>query len=254
MKILGIKITPGTMEDLHKQITVLVRQKCQAFILSGNIHGINLSTKLPWLADFYEQANLVRVDGAGVVLGARILGKKIPPRLTWADWGWPLAAYLAEQGHSAFLLGGPPGTAEKAKDRLLAANPLLKIVGTHHGYFEKTGDKNRSIINTINNANPDILIIGMGMPLQERWLSDNREHLGAFVCITSGAAFEYLAGELARCPAWMGHLGFEWLYRFMQNPHRMAKRYLLGNTRFIAKVLLERLFQKKGKQKPVHDE
>lgn len=253
MIILGIKVTPGTMEDLHKQITLLIRQKCQAFILSGNIHGINLSTKLPWLADFYRQANLVRVDGAGVVLGARILGRKIPPRLTWADWGWPLAAYLAEQGHSVFLLGGPPGIAEKAKERLCAASPLLKVVGTHHGYFNKSGDENRLIIDTINKAHPDILIVGMGMPLQERWLVDNREHLGAIVCITSGAAFEYLAGELARCPSWMGRIGFEWLYRLMQDPIRMAKRYLFGNIQFIVKVLLERLFQEKGKLKQVHE-
>ncbi len=238
--VAGVRVTAASMGELHRAISDLVESKAQGYVLSGNVHGLNMARKYPWLGDFYASADIVRVDGAGVVLGARILGHHIPPRITWADWGWPLAEYLAEQGHSLYLLGGPEGMAEKAAFRLSEHACGLKILGTQHGFFTKTGPENQSVVDAINQAGPDILLVGMGMPLQERWILDNRHQLNPKVIITAGAAFEYLAGTVARCPAWMGNMGLEWLYRFSQAPRRMAKRYLWGNPLFIFRVLLQR--------------
>jgi len=241
LKILGIKITPAEPQELHAEITRLIAQGGPGFVLSGNIHGINLARQLRWLADFYNQADLVRVDGAGVVLGARLLGHSIPKRLTWADWGWMLADYVAEKGHSLYLLGGPEGAASESADRLKQHAPGLKILGTQHGYFAKDGPENDEIINEINNCRPDILLVGMGMPLQESWLLKNYRQMDAKIFITAGAAFEFLSGSVKRCPKWMGDLGLEWLYRLSLEPKRMAKRYLWGNTVFFFHVLKERL-------------
>ena len=210
-------------------------------MLSGNIHGINLARQSGWLADFYNRADLVRVDGAGVVLGARLLGHSIPKRLTWADWGWMLARYLAEKGHSLYLLGGPIGVAVQAADMLTKHAPELRILGAHHGYFAKDGPENDEIIDDINSCRPDILLVGMGMPLQEGWLLKNYRQMDAKVFITAGAAFEFLSGSAKRCPKWMGDLGLEWFFRLSLEPKRMAKRYLWGNTVFFFDVLKERL-------------
>ena len=241
VSILGIKITSAEMEEIHEEISRLIDKEGQSFLLSGNIHGLNMARKYKWLADFYNQSDLVRVDGAGVVLGARLLGYRICRRMTWADWGWNLAEYLAEKGHSIYLLGGPTGIAAKAADSLRNHAPGLNVLGFHHGYFEKTGPENTAVIEEINRLEPDILVVGMGMPLQEKWLLENHKAIRAKVFITAGAAFEYLAVAIRRCPQWMGDMGLEWLFRLIQDPRRLVKRYLWGNPAFLANVLLQRL-------------
>ncbi|MEE4353780.1 MAG: WecB/TagA/CpsF family glycosyltransferase, partial [Desulfatiglans sp.] len=179
-------------------------------------------------------------DGAGVVLGAKMLGRNIPKRLTWADWGWMLASYLAEQQHSVYLLGGPLGAASETAKRLKERSPTLRITGTHHGYFQKSGAENMRVIKQINDLNPDVLVVGMGMPLQEEWILRNHSQIRAKVFVTAGAAFEYLSGSLRRCPQWMADSGMEWLFRLLLEPKRMARRYLLGNTIFLFSVVRER--------------
>jgi N-acetylglucosaminyldiphosphoundecaprenol N-acetyl-beta-D-mannosaminyltransferase len=241
MRILGIKITPAEPQELHAEITRLILRGGPGFVLSGNVHGINLACQIGWLRAFYNLADVVRVDGAGVVLAARLLGHQIPKRLTWADWGWMLADYLAKKGHSLYLLGGPEGAASESANKLKQHAPGLKVVGTHHGYFAKDGPENDEIINHINSCRPDILLAGMGMPLQESWLLKNYRQMDARVFITAGAAFEFLSGSVKRCPKWMGDLGLEWLFRLSLEPKRMARRYLWGNTAFIFNIFMERL-------------
>jgi N-acetylglucosaminyldiphosphoundecaprenol N-acetyl-beta-D-mannosaminyltransferase len=241
LRILGIKITPAELWELHAEITRLINQGGPGFVLSGNIHGINLAGQLRWLADFYNRADVVRVDGAGVVLGALLLGHKIPPRITWADWGWVLAKYLAQKEHSVFLLGGPHGVAGEAARRLKQHAPRLIVLGTHHGFFLANSAEAEGVIDNINRIQPDVLVVGMGMPLQERWILENYRKIRAKVFITSGAAFEILAGVIRRCPPWMGELGLNWLFRLYQHPRRVARRYLFGNTIFFLNILKARL-------------
>ncbi len=238
--ILNIKVTPCEPEELHKEISRLIFKGGPSFILSGNVHGINLARKIKWLADFYEKADIVRVDGFGIVLGARILGQKICKRLTWADWGWMLSKYLSQKGHSLYLLGGPKGVAQKAAKKLKKYADGLNILGTHHGYFKKEGAQNESVITNINKVKPDILIVAFGMPMQERWILANYKKIKSKIFITAGAGLEYLAGELKRCPKWMSETGLEWLFRLMLQPKRMGKRYLVGNSTFLIDVLRER--------------
>lgn len=238
--ILGTMVTPATMDEIHAGISRIIASGKKGYVLSGNVHSINLTCKTPWLRDFFNQADIVRVDGAGVVLGAKILGRNIPARLTWADWGRPFAEYVASKGHSLFLLGGPHGAADNTAALFRRMNPAINIVGTHHGYFKKTGEENNGIIEMINKAAPDILVVGFGMPLQERWILDNTDKIRAKVIITCGAAFEYLSGAKKRCPSWMGKTGLEWLYRLLQEPKRMFKRYVYGNAVFMLRVLQKR--------------
>lgn len=240
IEILGVRVTPATIDELHQGIDDLLKQPKQSFLISGNIHGLNQAYKYSWLKDFYNKADIVRVDGAGIVWAARILGRAIPPRLTWADWGWPLAKHLSQKQYRVFFLGGPIGIAQKAAENLQKNCGPLQLVGIQHGYFKKNGAENDAVIEMLNAAKPDVVIIGFGMPLQERWLIDNAHRTNVKLYLTCGAAFEYLAGTVSRCPTWMGKLGFEWLYRLLIEPKRMAKRYIYGNTIFMARVLYSR--------------
>lgn len=248
LKLFGIKITPGTCDDICREICDLACRDYQSFVIDANVHGVNLAWQLPWLAEFYHRADLVYVDGAGVVLGARLLGHRIPPRLTMADLGWPAVAHLARHGQSLYLLGNPPGVAARAAERLTAATPGLKILGTHHGFFQKTGPENDVVIAEINRLSPDVLMVGLGMPLEQRWVLDNYTRINARVFWTVGAAFQYWAGAIPRCPHWMADYGLEWLFRLMLEPRRMAKRYLWGNAVFLFRVLRER--QRLARAKP----
>jgi N-acetylglucosaminyldiphosphoundecaprenol N-acetyl-beta-D-mannosaminyltransferase len=240
---LGIKITPGTKEEFCLELSRLVNQERKSFIIDANVHGLNLAWQLPWFADFYRRADLVYVDGAGVVLGARLLGLKLPPRLTMADLGWQAAAHCDLKGHSVYLLGSPRGVAELAAARLQIASPGLQIAGVNHGFFHKEGQENDAVIAAINRVQPDILMVGMGMPLEQRWILDNYNRLDARVFWTVGAGLQYWAGVIPRCPRWMRQCHLEWLYRLYLEPRRMAKRYLWGNTVFLFRVLRERLRQ-----------
>lgn len=236
----GVKVTPATVDQLHQAIKNLVASGGPGFVLSGNVHGLNLARRLAWLGRFYDRADLVRVDGAGVVLGARLLGRRIPARITWADWGRQLADFCAREGLSVFLLGGPQGAAEAAAARLTDHAPDLNIVGLAHGYFAKEGPENDRIIERINRLRPDLLIVGLGMPLQEKWLLANAERIEVKVFLTAGAAFEYLAGWKKRCPDWMARARLEWLYRLLQEPRRLFVRYIWGNTIFLLAVLRQK--------------
>ncbi len=233
LPILGIKITSATADEIHQAIDGFVSTGGRGFILSANAHAVNLARTRPWLADFFKKADLIHVDGGGIILAARLLGHSIPQRLTWADWAWDLARHFSKNNYTLFLLGGPAGLAEQAAAGLRAVLPDLNIVGCHHGYFKKAGPENEAVIQQINQATPDILWVGLGMPLQERWLLDNHAKLNAKVFMPCGAAYKHLAGWLKRGPRWMCDHHLEWLWLLLQDPKRGLIRYLWGNPVFI---------------------
>lgn len=199
--------------------------------------------KHPWMQELFHRAPVVFCDGSGVVLGARILGYRIPGRITYADWMWDLAAFGEDRGYSFYFLGGKPGVAEQAANRLKERFRHLRVVGTHHGYFDKSPGsiQNRAVVEHINACRPNILLVGFGMPLQEAWLRDNWEGLNANIGLTGGAVFDYISGQLRRAPKWMQDHSLEWLGRLLIEPRRLWKRYLVGNTVFLWNVALERL-------------
>ncbi len=212
-------------------------------ILSGNVYAYNLLYEQPWLREFFNEADAIRLDGAGVGLAARMLGEKPPPRMTWADFAWDLAEFSATRNDRWFLLGARPGVAEQAAQKLQAKYPELRIVGVQHGYFDKESDspENQAVLAAIRSARPNILILGFGMPLQEAWLQANREKIEANVTLTGGAVFDYLSGELNRAPEWITNHGMEWFGRMLIEPRRLWRRYLLGNPQFVWRVAKQRI-------------
>jgi N-acetylglucosaminyldiphosphoundecaprenol N-acetyl-beta-D-mannosaminyltransferase len=241
--VLGVGVDPVTVGELHAGIKRLVESGEQGTILNVNANCLNLLYRDAALRGFFEDADLVFCDGAGVMLAARLLGRRIPERITYADWAWRLAAFAEAEELSLFLLGAGPGVAERAAGRLRTLHPHLRISGVAHGYFDHSpGSKeNEVILRKVKAAGPDILIVGLGMPLQERWLMENRDAIDAKVVLTGGAVFDYVSGGLRRGPRLLTDNGFEWLARLILEPRRLWRRYLLGNPLFLLRVLGQRL-------------
>lgn len=243
VNVLGVGVDPVSVAELHARILGFVREGRHALVLHANAHGLNLSYRDPELRSFFDAASLVFCDGAGVLLAARILGERLPERITYADWAWQLAGFAEREDLSLFFLGARPGVAERAASELRARYPNLKIAGVHHGYFDRTvgAPENEAVLEEINAASPDVLLVAFGMPLQERWLMQNWERIDARVTLTGGAVFDYVSGELRRGPRILTDNGFEWLARFLIEPGRLWQRYVVGNPLFLSRVLKQRL-------------
>lgn len=240
-RILGIKVTPITVADLHAYIGGVIAARARSLVLNVNVHCMNLAVRLPWLRDFLNSAPVVFCDGAGVMWAARIHGFRIPERITYADWMWRLGEYCAERGHTLFFLGAQPGVAERAAERMRERFPALRILGTRHGFFPLEGPESDAVIAEVNRAGADILVMGLGMPRQEEWLRRHWDKVNAKVALTGGACFDFVSGTMPRCPRWMADHSLEWLYRLYVEPRRMFGRYVLGNPLFMARVLGGRL-------------
>jgi N-acetylglucosaminyldiphosphoundecaprenol N-acetyl-beta-D-mannosaminyltransferase len=242
INILGVKVNPLTVPQLHDHLACAIESNRHELVLHVNVHGLNLAGELPWLHEFLNQAEIVFCDGAGVMLGARFLGHHIPERITYADWIWQLAEFAALRDYSIYFLGAQLEIAHKAAEQLRAKTPELHIAGVHHGYFDKTPGhpENEAVLADINRVQPNILLVGMGMPLQELWLRDNWTRINANVALTGGAVFDYVSGNLQRAPRWMTDNGLEWLGRLVIEPHRLWKRYILGNPQFLWNILRQR--------------
>jgi N-acetylglucosaminyldiphosphoundecaprenol N-acetyl-beta-D-mannosaminyltransferase len=206
----------------------------------ANAHTLNVAYQDTEYRGILKSAGLVYCDGGGVVLGARLLGKHLPGRMTGADWIYPLARICAEEGVSLYFLGSKTGVAEIAAMKLQALYPDLAVVGTHEGYIASSFDKSLRAIAAINQAAPDILLVGMGTPLQEKWIATYRERIQAPVCWAVGALFDFVAGVVPRAPRWMLDHNMEWLFRLMMEPRRLSERYLVGNPLFVYRVLKDR--------------
>jgi N-acetylglucosaminyldiphosphoundecaprenol N-acetyl-beta-D-mannosaminyltransferase len=194
-----------------------------------------ISQKDETYRNILNSADLVYADGMGIVWGARVSGYHLPGRSTGADFMPWFFKRFAEKGIKIYFLGSEPGVAEHAAKIVRRKNPAIDIVGTQHGFFDpRQSDK---IIKEINNARPHILIVGMGVPYQEKWIEEHFEKIDVSVLWGIGAVFDFLSGKLPRGPQWLLDNGFEWLCRLLTEPRRLWRRYLLGNLMFTSYVL-----------------
>jgi N-acetylglucosaminyldiphosphoundecaprenol N-acetyl-beta-D-mannosaminyltransferase len=256
--LLGVHVNDYSKSDILQFIQKNIQANQRAIIAHVNVHALNIAYELAWFRKFLNSCALVFCDGFGVKWGARLLGFRLVHRTTYADWLWELGNFSAQAGFSLFLLGSHPGIAEQAAARLQARFPDLHIVGTHHGYFNKDphSKENKGVTNKINTAQPDILLVCFGMPLQENWLRENWTNIDATIALTGGAALDYISGELHRAPRWMTDHGLEWLGRMLIEPRRLWRRYLVGNPLFFWRVIKQRfgLIQLPAASNPPHGE
>ncbi len=172
------------------------------------------------LRELVNGAALVTADGVGVVVAARILSVNLRERVAGIDLAIALCGRAAPAGYRIFLLGGAPGVAQAAANALRVRHPALKIVGTRDGFFSPEDEG--SVCAHIRSARPDVLLVGLGAPRQERWMQRWSATLGVPVSIGVGGTFDVLAGRIPRAPRWMQRLGLEWFYRLAQEPRRWS--------------------------------
>jgi N-acetylglucosaminyldiphosphoundecaprenol N-acetyl-beta-D-mannosaminyltransferase len=241
VEMLGVPIHQLTLGELLRRVERALAGGERLLVANVNAHALNLAARDARFRAFLRSADLVFCDGFGVKWGARLLGHSLPERFTPPDFIPQLAALAGRHGAPVVLLGGRRGVAERAASRLEALVPGLRTA-VHHGYFDKEVDseENRQVRALIAAAGPGLLLVGLGMPLQERWLEENWGLLSARVAFPVGAAIDYLGGAVRRPPGWLTRHGLEWLGRLAVEPGRLAKRYLVGNPLFLWRVLRER--------------
>lgn len=241
VEVLGVCVDSILLSDLIRQIERLVTSGRHYRVMYANVHVLNTAYHDPELRRILNQADLVYCDGAGVKVGAQLLGNYLPERMTGADWIRELCAACQERGFSLYFLGGGPGVAALSAEQLQAQYPGLKIAGTHHGHYDHSGPENDTVIAGVNALHPDILLVGLGTPLQEKWIDRNFDRLDVPVVWAVGALVDFVTGKKPRAPDWMLDHGLEWLYRLWAEPRRLWKRYLVGNPLFIWRVCRQRL-------------
>lgn len=208
-------------------------------VVGPNAHLANLARRHPRFAQAAQRADLAVPDGMSVVLACRWLGFPMPERVTGGDLMEKMCAAAAHYGFRVFLLGAEHGVAIMAAYNLLRRYPGLEICGTcspPFGFENDPAELHR-IRSEIAAASPDLLCVAFGAPKQEIWIDENRSLLDVGVILPVGAAFERQAGLIRRAPLWMQRFALEWLFRFLLEPRRLWRRYLLGNPRFVALVL-----------------
>ena len=175
-----------------------------------------------------------------------LLGTPLPERVAGSDLFPALCAKAADDDLSVFLLGGAPGTAERAARVLQDRHPRLRVAGTccPDDGFEKYLAQASRVVEIVRTARPDILFVGLGWPKQEEWIVSNRAACRAKLSIGVGISFSFVAGDVRRAPRWIQRLGLEWTHRLRQEPGRLWKRYLITNCKFGLLILRARIFGK----------
>ena len=247
MDLLGVRLDPIALEDLLDWVVESNRGPTPVTLMYLNVNVANQARNNGNLRLALNAADLIYCDGEGIRIGARLLGRKIPARMTGADFIWDLAARCAAEGLSLFWLGGEPDVARRAVEQLSFRFPALQIAGTHHGQFKKT--ESRKVTEAINSAHPDILLVGMGTPTQELWVSKHRKEINSSVVWCIGATADFIAGKHPRAPRWMLDHGMEWVFRLAWEPRRLFGRYVFGNPLFFARVIAQRI-RKRSKRRP----
>lgn len=217
--------------EFNQLLTKEVESGTQLTVSSLNLHAIYLYHKNKAFKN-YVDTSAAHIDGMPIMWMLRLAGyKKLSPtlRITWVDWMIPLLMYCQQNNYRVVYLGGKPGVAERGLRKIEKSVPGL-LYTTFDGYFNMDppqNPENTNLINKINNFKPNLLIVGMGMGRQEKWIYENKQKLNANFIITSGAAAEYFSGDVSTPPRWMGTAGLEWLFRFAENPKRFWFRYLV---------------------------
>ncbi len=230
----GVPIDRLTEASFLTRIEQFLTHGGSRLVLYVNAACINYAHTDRRYAKILEEADLVCADGMGVVWASRLTGAPLPERVNVGEMIAPVCEMAAQHGARVFLLGGAPGIAQEAAARLTEQYASLQIVGVRDGYFHAS--EAQDVIDHIKHARPDLLLVGMGVPKQEKWLWRWREQLHVPVLWGVGAGLDYLAGRVPRAPAWMRRVGLEWSFRLLVEPKRLWRRYLIGNVLFIART------------------
>jgi N-acetylglucosaminyldiphosphoundecaprenol N-acetyl-beta-D-mannosaminyltransferase len=239
--VLNVMIDVVTMKEAVCRVEQFIDEKKTHLVVTPNAEVIMMANEDKYLAQIINNADLVVPDGAGVVWAARYNGDVMPERVAGYDLVQNLLSVGATQKYRFYMLGGAPGIVDKAKHEAEKSYPGVQIVGTRHGFFTK--DDELEIVSNIKASRPDILLVALGVPRQEKWLADYGDQIAVPVAMGVGGTFDVMAGAVRRAPLWMQESNLEWLYRLISEPKRAIR--MLALPRFVMRVIISKNKQKK---------
>jgi N-acetylglucosaminyldiphosphoundecaprenol N-acetyl-beta-D-mannosaminyltransferase len=235
IELLGLPVDALDMEATLQRIETFVESGTAHQHVVVNAAKIVQAQDDPDLARVIGECDLINVDGMAVVWAGRLLGRRVPERVAGIDLMDNLLARAAQCGWRVYFLGARADVAEELVRREQRAHPGLVVAGFRNGFWQP--HEEHGVVEAIAATKPDILLVAMSSPKKEQFLSTHKARLAVPFVMGVGGSFDVVAGRVSRAPRWMQRVGLEWLHRLMQEPRRLAKRYVVGNTRFIVLVV-----------------
>ncbi|AOS97230.1 Putative N-acetylmannosaminyltransferase [Microbulbifer aggregans] len=226
-----------SMKETVEMISGRLENRCFTQHVAVNVAKVINSRSDEKLERSVSQCDLINIDGMGVVWGARLLGYAVPERVAGVDLFHELLAMSAEKEFPVYFLGATSDVVERAAALSVEAHPGLKVAGFHHGYF---WNDEEAVVEKIRQSGARLLFVAITSPLKENFINRWRQRLGVDFVMGVGGTFDVVAGKVRRAPDWMQNLGLEWLYRVIQEPRRMWRRYLVTNSAFAWLLIQER--------------
>lgn len=237
---MGVGFDDLTKAEFIDRAGTMILEKQRGYCVTPNAEIVYEAVQDPEFRELLNGAALVLPDGAGVILGAKILGTPLKEKVAGIEFGEAVCKLLSENGGKVYLLGGKPGIAEQAGRNLVKKYPGLNVCGTADGYFKEEGP----VIEKINAAEPDVLFVCLGAPKQEKFMKNHFDELNATLMLGLGGSLDGYAGVAQRAPQWMIDLSLEWLYRLVKDPKRIGRMMRL--PKFVLLCLDEKLRRKKN--------
>jgi N-acetylglucosaminyldiphosphoundecaprenol N-acetyl-beta-D-mannosaminyltransferase len=237
VRIGQLEIDSVSFEQALQRIDELVRRGEGGAVFTANVDHVVKAENDAAFRDAYARASLSLADGMPLLWASRLLRSPLPEKVSGSDLVVPLARVAAERRWRVYLLGGRPGVAEEAGQKL-AGELGVHIVGTDAPFIRADGgaDDAEQMLRRLRTARPDLLLVALGAPKQELWIDRFADEIRPVVAIGVGGSLDFVAGRVKRAPKWMSRAGLEWTYRLAQEPRRMWRRYLIEDPAFVSIV------------------
>lgn len=243
IEIFGCKVASITMKETLDEIEKIIKDRTLTQHVVINAGKVVLMEKDENLKKIVSDCPIINADGQSIVWASKFLGESLPERVAGIDLMEELIKVSSRKGYGIYFFGAKEEVVKKVINHYEEKYPKLKICGYRNGYFSDEDVPN--ITSEMKKSKADILFVAFSSPKKEYWLAKNIKDIGIPFCMGVGGSFDVVAGATRRAPYWMQKSGLEWFYRFLQEPKRMWKRYLVGNSKFIAITLKEKF--RKGK-------
>jgi N-acetylglucosaminyldiphosphoundecaprenol N-acetyl-beta-D-mannosaminyltransferase len=248
LRVLSLFPNITSLEKVIERVEKLIELQKGGYICFSTVHMVMEAYDDPEFAHRVNSADYIVTDGMPIVWMQKLQGAKEASRVRANDLMIELCRYAEKKGFSVGFYGSKPSVLEKILQRARKEFPNLKIVYAFSPPFrELSQQEDEEIIKAIKESDPDILFVGLGCPKQENWMAKHKGRLRT-VMLGVGASFDFFAGNVKECPNWLGKLGLEWLFRLLQEPKRLWRRYLILNPRFIYLATLQLLKNENNKK------
>lgn len=234
VKFLNTYVDALTMDETLKKIQKYIDSKACVQHVVINAGKVNLMQENEELTRIINECPLINADGQSIVWGSKILGNQLPERVAGIDIFTELVKISAQKGYRPYFFGAKEDVVTEVVKKFKEEYPDLKVAGYRNGYFKD--EESKSIAEDIRKSGADILFVAFSSPMKEFWIKENMATMQVPFAMGVGGSFDVIAGKTRRAPKWMQKSGLEWFYRFIQEPRRMFKRYIIGNLKFCTLV------------------